>query len=341
MAMISLKHYFNASGEETSFAQVETSLRQTVSLLVSAMGSSAVDGDLAEFPDFRAEIEQIRDGLTPDLPPENLMDLAETAARTLTGYNKRVKALLVGQGSEVKHILKMLQDTVINIAGENTRSGKRLHEITLELEQGGAITDLRVLKGRLTDCLKDLREETLQQKTEAAGTMLKLQMTIEQSRGAVAKAGTSLDPVTGLPGRDEALIAMQAAIDGGVRQYAVIMVVNRVQMVNARFGHEVGDRMLVVFKEHMAKQLSSRDRLFRWAGPAFVAILERDVPLGIVRLLAKRMMEAKIEVDYSGDGRSVLIPVSAVWSALPLTSASDADKQIQTFVASQSTGDYA
>jgi len=339
--MISLKRYFNASGEETSFAQVETSLRQTVSLLISAMGSSAVDGDPAEFSDFRGEIKRIRDGLAPDLPPERLTDLAEAATRALTAYNKRIKALLISQGSEVKHILSLLQDTVINIAGENTRSGKRLQEITIELEKSGAVTDLRVLKGRLTDCLKDLREETLQQKTEAAGTMLKLQMTIEQSRGAVASAGNSLDAVTGLPGRDDALVAMQAAVAGGVRQYAVIMVVNRVQMVNARFGREVGDRMLVVFREHMTKQLAAGDKLFHWAGPAFVAILEREVPLGIVRLLVKRMMDVKIEVDYSGDGRSVLIPVSAVWFALPLTSASDADKQIQIFVAAQSAGDYA
>jgi len=341
MAMISLKRYFNASGEETSFGQVEGSLRRTVSLLVSGMGSSAVDGDPAECAGFRAEIKQIREGLLPDLAPENLKDLAEAATRTLTAYNKRITALLVSQGSEVKHILSMLQDTVINIAGENTRSGKRLQEITLELEQSGAVTDLRALKGRLTDCLKDLREETLQQKTEAASTMLKLQKTIEQSRNAVASAANRLDPVTGLPGREDALIAMRTAVAGGVRQYAVIMVVNRVEMVNARFGREVGDRMLVVFKEHMAKQLSAGDKLFRWAGPAFMAILEREVPLGIVRLLVKRMMDAKIEVDYSGDGRSVLIPVSAVWSALQLTSASDADKQIQTFVASQSAGDYA
>jgi GGDEF domain-containing protein len=338
--MISLKRYFNASGEETSFAQVEAALRQTISQLVSAMGSSAVDGDPAEFSDFREEIKQIREGLAPDVVTENVMDLAESATRALTAHNKRIKALLVSQGSEVKHIFSMLQNTMIDIAGGHTRSGKRLQEITLELETSGAVTDLRVLKSRLTDCLKDLREETLQQKTEAAGAVLKLQMTIEQSRNAIARAGNSLDAVTGLPGRDDALIAMRTAVEGGLRQFAVIMVVNRVQMVNARFGREIGDRMLVAFKEHMAKQLSVNDQLFRWAGPAFMAILEREVPLGIVRLVVKRMMDAKTEVDYSGDGRSVLIPVSAVWSVLPLTSVSDADKQIQTFVAAQNAGDY-
>jgi PleD family two-component response regulator len=126
--------------------------------------------------------------------------------------------LLASQGNEVSHILGMLQDTVIKIAGEHTRSAKRL------------------------------REETLQQKADAAATVQKLQ-TIERGQsGTMAKPSNRSDAVTGLLCRDDAIIAMQAAIEGCARQYAVAMVVNRVQMINTRFGQEVGDRMLVGFK---------------------------------------------------------------------------------------------
>ena len=341
MPMISLRRYLNAGADESSISPAEASFREIVCLLISGIGSSAIEGEPAELSAFKADIKQISDGLAPNLPIEDYMDFATAATRALAAYNKRIEALLAVQASEVKHILGMLQDTVIDIAGENTRSGKRLQEITTELEKSGAITDLRVLKGRLTDCLKDLRAETQQQKADAAGIMEKLHLTIEKSRPPVAPAGNTPDPVTGLHGRDDALVAIQTAINSGVRQYAVVMVVNRLQMVNARFGPEVGGRMLIRFKEHVAKQLVSSDQLFHWAGPAFVAVIERNLPLGVVRLQAKRMMDAKIEVVYSGDGRSVLIPVSAVWSALQLTSAADADKQIQTFIATQSGGDYA
>jgi GGDEF domain-containing protein len=333
MALISLKRYLNASGDEAP-------LRQIVSLLIARMGSTAVEGDAVECKAFRVEIRQIGDGLAPDLPPGNLMVLAEAAAQALAVYNKRIETLIGSQGNEVTHILGMLQDTVINIAGENTRSGQRLREITVELEQSGAITDLRVLKGRLTECLKGLREETLQQKADAAATVQKLQMTIERGQPrSTVKAASRLDPVTGLLCRDDALLAMQTAIDGGARQYAVAMVVNRVQMINVRFGHEVGDRMLVGFKEHVEKQLAPAGQLFRWAGPALVAIIERPEPIGTVRVQVKRMLDSKIEVMYTGDGRSVLIPISAGWSALPLTSTADASKQIEAFIASQTAGE--
>jgi hypothetical protein len=98
--MISLKRYFNASGEETSFAQVEAALRQTISQLVSAMGSSAVDGDPAEFSDFREEIKQIREGLAPDVVTENVMDLAESATRALTAHNKRIRPCWSARGAK-------------------------------------------------------------------------------------------------------------------------------------------------------------------------------------------------------------------------------------------------
>jgi len=333
MALISLKHYLDADSDRAP-------LRQIVSHLIAGIGSSAVEGDAAECAAFRGELRQIGDGLGADLPPGNLLAVAESALQALAVHNKRIQSLLADQRSEMTHILGMLQDTVISVAGENIRAGKRLREITLELEQSGALTDLRVLKGRLAECLKGLQEEALQQKADAAVTIQKLQMTIERTQsGSVARTPHRLDPVTGLRCRDDALIAMQAAIDGGARQYAVAMVVNRVQMINLRFGHEVGDRMLLGFKEHMERQLAPSDQLFRWSGPALVAIIARPEPIGNVRVEVKRMLESKIEVIYNGGGRSVLIPVSAGWLALPLVSAADADKQIVTFIASQTTGD--
>jgi diguanylate cyclase (GGDEF)-like protein len=348
--MISLKSYFNANNSE------EAPLRRVIALLISRMGTSAVQCDLEEFEAFTTDIKRINVALVPDLTPDNLLVHAETAAEGLTAYNKRIGRLLESQRSEVTNIMGMLQDTVVNIAGENTRSGRRLQEITLELEQSGPMTDLRVLKGRLAECLTGLREEMSLQKAEAAVTMENLQVTIARGResivalggnrpgsaersrnNGIAIPGANLDTVTGLPCRDAALVAMQSAIGSGTRHYAVVMVINRVQMIKDRFGHKVGDHMIAGFKDEMAKQLPGPDQLFRWTGPAFVAILERADPIDVVRVEVRRILDTKIEVSYSGTGRSVLIPISAVWLALPIISVADTDKQIQAFTASQNS----
>ena len=334
--MISLRRYLNASGNETPL--------EAVSLLVASIGSSALEGDPVDLAAFTNEIRRIGDALAQHLPADNLMIVAKAVAQALTTYNeacnKRIARLLASQGSEVRNILGMLQDAVISIAGENTRSGKRLQEITRELKESVALTDLRVLKGRLTECLKDLREETLQQKADAAVTMQKLQITIERGRSApaAAKAANGLDEVTGLPCREDAHAAVQTAVETGTRHYAVVMVVNRVEMINARFGLDVGDRMMVGIKEHLQQQLSLPDRLYRWGGPALLAIIERPEPLPTVRVQVRRMLDARMEVIYAANGRSVLIPISAAWSVVPCNSTADTSKQSQAFIATQTTG---
>src|SRR4051794_35335666 len=47
-------------------------------------------------------------------------------------------------------------------------------------------------------------------------------------------------------------------------------------LTNARFGEAVGKQVLLNCSQHIASRLSApNDLLFRWTGPAFVAMMER------------------------------------------------------------------
>jgi GGDEF domain-containing protein len=166
-----------------------------------------------------------------------------------------------------------------------------------------------------------------------------LQRQIERRpAGERAAEPTDSDPVTGLPNRSAALLAMQAASESGSRLYIAAMVVKGVQSVNLRFGFGVGDRMLRSFKESVERQLSSADKLFRWDGPALIVLMDRAEPIAQIRAQFKRILENRLEANYDVDGRSVLIPIvadSLTFSLMPPVAL--AVKQIQTFVAGQSS----
>jgi diguanylate cyclase (GGDEF)-like protein len=328
--MISIKRYLNQSAAEDA-------LRQSAAMLVESIGDSAVEGDARELAVFRSEISRIGEAFTDDTKPEDLLAAAVSATEVLRAYNKRITCLIDTQANEARAIVRMLRQTAVAITGENTRSGQRLQQIGNELEKTGEIKDLSALKLHLGECLSSLHEETQKQKSEADSTIQRLQAQIEQSKASASyPKGGELDPITGLPQLNDALGAIQQAIDGGTRQYAVVMVVDRVQLINARFGHKAGDRMLRTFKRHVEKQILRSDRLFRWTGPALVAIVERAAPASDVRLEIKRMLDQRIEETYSDQGRSVLLPITATWSAFPLLSSAEAtDAQIRTFIASQ------
>ncbi|HVV43989.1 MAG TPA: GGDEF domain-containing protein, partial [Bryobacteraceae bacterium] len=196
--------------------------------------------------------------------------------------------------------------------------------------------DLQSLKMHLGSCLSSLRTEIEREKTASEALIEKLQAQLGSFRDPERTPPVQqLDPVTELPGVEDCRIAFRQAVEAGTRHYAVAMVVNRVQRINARFGREAGNRMLCRFKEHVEHQFFASDRLFRWTGPAIVALLERAEAFDLVRAQVRRMLDAPVEENYEIGERSVLIPISAAWSLSMLTSAEATEQQIQTFVASQ------
>jgi GGDEF domain-containing protein len=335
MAIVSIKRFLESGGE--------SSLREAVALLTGKLGDCVVmEGDQQPLEDFRKEIRAVQEALTPDLPAENVLVLARSVAESQETYNRRVTRAIDRQAGDFQVIVRMLQESLIKIAGEKTDSIEGLARISQELERGTAFRDLQSLKQHLGTCLADLRVEIEREKTASRALIEKLQGEIssftESGKTAISR---DLDPATELPRQEDSMAAIRQAIDSGTRHFALVMVVNRVQRINARFGREAGDRMLCRFKEHVEQQLFASDRLFRWTGPAIVAILERPEAFDLVRAQIRRILEIPIQENYDIGDRAVLIPISAAWSLTLLDGTAEAiGKQIQTFIASQGGRDF-
>jgi GGDEF domain-containing protein len=333
--MVSLKRYLNGEAEETT-------LRQTVALLVERFGASAVESDPADLKSFREDLTGIHDALTRDLPSRNVLTLAESVAQRVESYNRRVTETIGRQRGEFCAVVGMIEESLVKIASENAESVQGLGRIREDLEHGNGFRDLDALKHHLRKCLKDLQREIEREKAGSREIIEKLQLQIEglrRSDGSLLQPG--FDPATGAQGQQDCLAALQEAIDRGTRHYVLVTIVNRVQPINARFGRNAGDRMLLRFKEYLENQLTSSDQLFRWTGPAMVALLERQEEFSHVRSLVRRMLDVPIEETYELSGRSVLIPISAAWSMFVLSSTKEAtEKQIHAFIASQGCRDF-
>jgi GGDEF domain-containing protein len=335
MPIVSIKRFLETASDEP--------LRLAVALLIEKLADcAALEGDAQALDDFRAEILGIREGVTPDLPTENVLVLAQAAARAQETYNRRLSKGIEKQGADFHVIIRMLQESLVTIAGEKASSVEELTKIGEQLERSNAFGDIHSLKQHLSSCLTGLRAEIEREKTSSRTLIEKLQTELGGFRGGgVAALSRELDPATRLPRQEDCMTAIRHAIDSGTRCFALVMVINRVQRINARFGRDAGDRMLCRFKEHVEKQFSSSDRLFRWMGPAMVGLLERQEAFELVRAQVRRMLEIPIQENYEIGDRSVLIPISAAWSLTLLNSTAEAtDQQIQTFIASQGGRDF-
>jgi hypothetical protein len=95
-----------------------------------------------------------------------------------------------------------------------------------------------------------------------------------------------------------------------------------------------------LFGQHLAQRLSSNDRLFRWRGPGFLALMDRTGPEISIRAEIARMVSARLEQEIELGGRSVLLPIGASWM---LTSVADStldkvSKKLDAFSAAQAGG---
>jgi len=328
--VLSLKSFLNAS-------ESELALRKVVSLLIEKIASSAARGDGGEHADFSLEMNDLRDRLAAEVSSENLLIMAGSIVQTMENYNAGVSMLIRKQAAELQSVIAMVTETALKIGGESMRSAQRLQEIGNHFEKAGSFDDLKSLKSHLGECLNSFRQEVERQKRESDSAIQSLQRQVGRSGAEIPVTSNDMpDPTTGLPCKPGALETMQAAAESGMRLYVVAMVVKGVQSVNTRFGFEVGDRMLRTFKDNLERHLSRKDKLFRWDGPAIVALMDRPEPVGQVRTQIRRILDGRLEQNFTVDGRSVLIPIHADFLIFPLMPPmAQAVRQIQKFVGGQ------
>ena len=338
--MISLKSYWlRENGEETDAAH-----RRIISLLLQGIALHAVEGDQGDYERFRAELDKSQKNVSPEVPIAELMLIVGGVLHSMEEYNQRTSKFVRRQSTELQHMVSMLTQTVISIGSSSDRSVAKLQEIDKSIERVSQVEDIQILKLRLGECLEAVREEASRQKRDGASALHALKGELEhaQERMGSFTLRHELDACTALPMKADAQAAIEAAMSSAHPTYLLIAVCSRVQAINARFGYAVGDHVLAAFADHFRKGLSARDKLYRWHGPALVALLERSERIDRVRSEIRQFADTKLEKTIEVGRRTVLIPISASWSLLPVAAPMEAFlRQIDAFSAAQIPRDFA
>jgi GGDEF domain-containing protein len=331
MSLTTLKAYLTGADEEGMF-------RRVISLLLQGISLHAVEGDRADYDRFRNDFDRIQAPLGKETSGQELLVAAGAANQALADYGQRTTRFIRQQGAVLHNMISMLTQTMVSIGAGSESSAEHLQAIEKELAHAVVIEDVQSLKLRLAECLKNLREEVVRQKIQAQAQARQIQQHVEHARDCVQDppdVDCEIDSTTGLRTRLAAKTAFHAALQTSGRKYVVAAVVNRIQSVNRRFGYPVGDQLLKKFSDLFGATLAKSDRLFRWRGPALVALLEREESIHAVEAEIRRISSKRIEgVLEVGEG--TLLPVSASWLVLALdSSAADMGRAIEKFIASQ------
>jgi GGDEF domain-containing protein len=330
--MVSLTKYI--LGEQ--LPDLSSSLLRVAALLLEGTALHAVDYDRAELATFQSDIRRVRANIEESTDAGELLALGGEAMRDMENYNRRVERTLVARRKEVQSIMAMMTQTLLELAKGSETSAKSLHSIEAQLDVASKVEDIRLLKTEMATCLKTIRTEADKQKARSSEILEKLERTVA-NRGpesGAPRCTTDLDPITGLGSWGKAEESAEVALARGTATHIAVVRLDRLDMINKRFGNAAGNQALLLVSQHVAQQLANNDELFRWRGPAFVALLDRQTPTAAVRVEMTKMFAERLRYEVANGSRTMLLPLPVSWTVFELAAFGDVEAlgiQLDTF----------
>lgn len=298
-----------------------------IQVLLTGLAIHALEGDPTQLQNFRDQIASITASLDEESTDEDLLVNTGKALRILGEYNQSVADARKRHSDELRLMLVMMTGTVAFLTATSETSVGQLQTIERKLQRASTLEDTRQLRAQMADCLTIVRSESSRIQSESRARLKSLQAEVERasSRVQMALFDASLDPVTGLPARALAEQAIAAKITAGHEQVAALFIVDRLASINSRFGRATGDDILMLVAQQLAKRLSGAT-LFRWSGPAILAILEIATTVEAAENQAKLAGAMSVEKSVEADDRSVLLPIHCLCRVQRISSLAAADE---------------
>ena len=315
--------------------EAQAPMLRAIHLLLQGMRIHMVEGVPSEAQQFREDMNSVTLQVEEEHSPQAILTHAGAAVRILQEYNQRAAEFWTAQARELQAIVQMLTATIETIAKAGDENVRRLIEIEQQVFSASQLQDVRLVKNKLAECLEQIRQEAIRQREETSRTVEQLNESMVRTYPDPAKT-EAVDEVTRLPARPVAEEALVQACAAEKPIFAAVLSVDRIAVYNIRFGQKVGNDVLLHFSEWVAKRLRPEDRLFRWSGPALLALLPRVNRIEIVREEMARVMDAPFEYTVQTSSRGVLLPVTARWSVFPMMASPRLlFHKIDSFVSSQ------
>jgi len=282
------------------------------------MARYTVDGRDDELSGFRESMLALAANIHDQANAPEVEATVSQALELFRDYNSRVMKFNLSHTVELKSVMRTMTETITYLSESRTRSVHHLQFVSRELEQAAQIDDIRLLRSRIMSCLDVVREETVRLQSEAVARSQEVREQIGLATSASEVPPPPrfgmMDTVTGLPARRSAERAISETLQTAGQAAIAAFVVTRLSAINSKYGRAVGDEVMLRVANHFAQHLSSDTLLYRWSGPALVALMTVHENAEAIQRAWNKAAAVKQEISLETKERSVFVVVETSMS---------------------------
>ena len=300
---------------------------QFLQQLLNAISLQAVQATDVELTPFRKEVSTIAGRLNSASTAEEIGGVVGFVIRAMTGYNRLAARMTHAHLNELQAMLAMMSRTIAFLSDSSKTGIEQLKAVERNLQSASTVGDVRVLRGKLGDCLTLVRTERIRLRDASQAQIVELQAGVERTATHIRNAGDAVpeetvalppepcpftlpdDSPPGFATRDGAERLIAAKISQGKEFVVTVFLIDRFPQVTGRFGAGTGGEVLQRVAHYLRDELED-DSLFQWSGSAFAAIREGGTPLHTIEQQMARIASKRFEKTIENDRQLVLLQVT-------------------------------
>jgi GGDEF domain-containing protein len=284
-------------------------------------------------------------GLQGDPADDVVRKLGHEAIAELERHNKMTQQATAQTLGELRDTISALSEGLRTLTGKS-EVASHVEALQQIVTTATSATELEAGRAQVEELIQLIGRKERDRTSRQEEFVRELQERIEQLEEAKNRTGAdaarelaihapTMDMLTGVPNGVAAREAILNAQATDRPPHLAVMHIQSLDVLNARFGQRIGDQIVLTCCQHLASNLCrENDRIFRWRGPAFVALLDRDdSPAGVGREVS-HVCNAIASSFFGEPHRSILIPVkmASITIALESRLITDVFDSIERFI---------
>lgn len=255
-------------------------LMRSVDVMLRFLKAFALDIEEIQSDRYKEEVETLTERFQSEERTKRLELHFERQKERILTFIERQKGYVQDRETELRDIIDLLTKAMANLNIENIEFYHRIHEQGEKIIEISGLDDIKKIKNALKVEVEQMWEmvELKQDQEKRQIQSLANQVHTLQTELEVAKKRSMTDGLTGIYNRHALDLYLDERIERNRmvhNDFCLLMVdIDNFKQINDKYGHQIGDRVLVALAQKCRGAIRGDDFLARYGGEEFTIILE-------------------------------------------------------------------